>query len=195
MSKSRDTLKRMNTNDDNDCDDVHEEVIPNKSKKTTIAEKKLDLLKKCTDAITAQKQNTAQPNVPQVQKLSSFATYIDEKLSELNKHKRRIAEKRITDILFDIEMAANASPEETINPQWDNFTGYYQTPPRMHQGISRMPAPMNVQPRGIPQQREATVSYFHSPHVQQQQQQQQPGHNNNNLEKKASQSYVEYINE
>lgn len=48
-SKSRDTLKRMNTDKE---DEDEKEVAPNKSRKT-FAEKKLDLLSQCTAAITA----------------------------------------------------------------------------------------------------------------------------------------------
>ena len=47
-SKSRDTLKRMNLQED-EC--AEKEVTPGKRK--TLAEKKLDLLSKCTEAITA----------------------------------------------------------------------------------------------------------------------------------------------
>ena len=77
-SKSRDTLKRMSVYND----DV---VKSSKERKPTVAEKKLDLLQKCTDAITSNQAN--RPNsVAPVPKLSAFAVYIDEELSGLNKY-------------------------------------------------------------------------------------------------------------
>ena len=77
-SKSRDTLKRMHLQGD---ESAEKEVTPSEIK--TIAEKKLDLLSKCTEAITVNAKpkaiETANP------KISTFALYVDYKLSELNK--------------------------------------------------------------------------------------------------------------
>ena len=64
------------------------EVTPNKSRKT-IAEIKLDLLSKCTEAFTANAK--LKPNESSNPKLSVFGVYVDEKLSELKKRERRIA--------------------------------------------------------------------------------------------------------
>ena len=54
------------------------EVTPNKSRKT-FAEKKLGLLSKCTEAITADAKSTP-PQFRELStpKLSSFAIYVDE---------------------------------------------------------------------------------------------------------------------
>ena len=101
-SKSTDTLKRMNLQED---ESVEKGVTP--SKRKTIAEKKLDLLSKCTEAFTANaKPNANESSNP---KISAFALYVDEKLSELNKRTRTIAEKRISDVLFDMEMSTDVS--------------------------------------------------------------------------------------
>ena len=105
-SKSRDTLKRMSKNEQDDEND--RKVTPNKSRKT-IAEKKLDLLSKCADPFTANAK--PKPNESPNLKLSVFAVYVDEKLSELKKRDRRIAEKRISDVLFDIEMTTGTSTD------------------------------------------------------------------------------------
>ena len=175
-SKSRDTLKRMSVNNNDDDDDNEDEVKSSKQRKPTVAEKKLDLLQKCTDAITAN-QATRPNSVAPVPKLSAFAVYIDEKLSGLNKYQRRIAEKRISDVLFDMEMMADSSTDEgTVNFQQHNqFLGYnFQAAPRSYQAMPRMqqPSPLVTPSRGGPQQRETA-----------------------NLEMQLGQSYSEYINE
>ena len=90
-SKSRGTLKRMNLQED---ESAEKEVTP--SKRKTIAEKKLDLLSKCTEASTANAEPKA--NECSNPKISVFALYVDEKLSELHKRTRRTAEKRISDV-------------------------------------------------------------------------------------------------
>ena len=41
--------------------------------------------------------------------------YFEEKLSQLDKRDRRIAEKCISDILFEIEMSVNMSADEEVN--------------------------------------------------------------------------------
>ena len=105
-SKSRDTLKRMSKNKQDDEND--KEVTTKKSRKI-IAEKKLDLLSKCTEAFTTNAK--PKPNESPNPKLFAFAAYVDEKLSELKKRDRRIAEKRISDVLFDREMATDTSTD------------------------------------------------------------------------------------
>lgn len=91
-----------------DCENGNDITSP-QNKKKTLAEKKLDLLSKCTDAITADSKKTAPDEESPKPKMSAFAVYVDEKLSQLNKRDRRLAEKRISDVLFDIEMAEDAS--------------------------------------------------------------------------------------
>lgn len=112
-SKSRDSLKRTNSQIVDSEEEL--EMASPKNKKKTIAERKLDLLSKCTDAITSNATKAVpEEKIPQKPQISVFATYVDEKLSQLNKRDRRIAEKRISDILFDIEMGAEAQQEFRI---------------------------------------------------------------------------------
>ena len=133
-SKSRDTLKRMDLQEDESAEN---EVTP--SKRKTIAEKKLDLLSKCTEAITTNAKPKA--NECSNPKISAFALYPDGKLSELNKRTRRIAEKRISDVLFDMEMSTDVSTDGEFScPQRNPYVGYnYHGVPRMPQAIPIMP--------------------------------------------------------
>ena len=87
--KSRDTLKRNSLPEDAIEKEGKTTPVP---KKKSIAEKKLELLSKCTDAITSK---AAASSEPLAQKISNFAMYVDEKLSSLDKRSRRIVEKRI----------------------------------------------------------------------------------------------------
>ena len=134
-SKSRDTLKRMSKNEQDDEND--RKVIPNKSRKT-IAEKKLDLLSKCTEAFTANTKPKA--NESPNPKLSAFTVYVDEKSSELKKRDRRRAEKWISDVLFDIEMTTDTSTGGgSIHPQRNQFVAYnFQAVLRMQQAMPIM---------------------------------------------------------
>ena len=96
------------------------------SKRKTIAEKKLDLLSKCIEAITANANPKA--NESSNPKISALALYVDEKLSELNKRTRRIAEKRISDVLFDIEMSTDVSTDwEFSCPQLNPYSRVLNT--------------------------------------------------------------------
>ena len=133
-SKSRDTLKRMNLQED---ESAEKEVTP--SKRKTIAEKKLDLLSNCTEAITANAK--PKPNESSKPKISAFALCVDEKLSELNKCHRKIAEKHISDVLFDMEMSTDVSTDGEISRSQRNlYVGYnYHGVPRMPQAIPIMP--------------------------------------------------------
>ena len=99
-SKSQDTLKRKNDNDEEngEVEEMrHSTPLP---KKKTIAERKLELLSKCTEAIT----KPVESRLDESRKHSAFAIYIDERLSKLDVRERRIAEKRISDVLFEVEM-------------------------------------------------------------------------------------------
>ena len=51
------------------------------------------------------------PNEFACTKMCAFSLYIEEKLSQLEKRDRRIAEKRISDILFKTEMSADLSAD------------------------------------------------------------------------------------
>ena len=92
------------------------------SKRKTIAEKKLDF----TEAITANANPKA--NESSNPKIPALALYVDEKLSELNKRTRRIAEKRISDVLFDIEMSTDVSTDwEFSCPQLNPYSRVLNT--------------------------------------------------------------------
>ena len=82
--KSRDTLKRNSLPED--ATEKEGETTPISPKKS-IAEKKLELLSKCTDAITSKAVVSSEPPA---QKISNFAMYVGEKLSNLDKRSRRI---------------------------------------------------------------------------------------------------------
>ena len=70
------------------------------SKKNSLAETKIKLLAKCTNAI----KNSALIESQGIRH-SSFATYVEEKFSSFNKCQITIAEKRINDVLFELEMS------------------------------------------------------------------------------------------
>ena len=69
------------------------------SKKTSLTEKTIKLLTKCTDCLTNSTLIESQGI-----KRSAFATYVEEKLSGFHKRQRTIAEKRINDLLFEFKM-------------------------------------------------------------------------------------------
>ena len=80
------------------------------SKKESLTEKKIELLTKCTEAITNSTLIGSQGIKP-----SSFATYVEEKLSGFNKHQRTIVEKRINDVPFELEVSIeNESVDRNI---------------------------------------------------------------------------------
>ena len=92
-SKSKETIRKgkidFNVNIEDDS------PVHLNTKKRSIAEQKLDLLAKCTEAIVTKKINE------QELKASAFSTYDEEMLNGLDKHRRTIAEKRICNVLFD----------------------------------------------------------------------------------------------
>ena len=118
-------------------DENNKEVTPNKNRKK-IAEKNVDLLSKCAEAFTANAK--PKPNESPNPKLSAFAVYVYEMLSELKKCDRRIAKKRIFNVLFDIEVSADTSTDGgSIHPQRNQFVGYnFQAVPRMQQALPIM---------------------------------------------------------
>ena len=86
-----------------------------------LVEKKLNLLLKCTEAITANANTKAPlPNESATTKMSTFSLYVEEKLSRFDKRHRRVAEKRISDILFEIRMSADMSADGKLNRQQRN---------------------------------------------------------------------------
>ena len=102
------------------------------SKKKSSAEKKIELFKKCTSAIANSTLFESQGI-----KRFAFATYVEEKLSGLNKRQITIAEKKINDVLFELEMSVgNEYIDRNTQPfqiQYSNF----QNPP-----INQNPYPM-----------------------------------------------------
>ena len=97
------------------------------------------MLSKYTEAITGNAKSKA--NESSNPKISAFARYVDEKLPELNKRTRRIAEKRISDVLFDMDMSPDVSTDgEFSRPQRNPYVGYnYHGVPRMPQAVPIMP--------------------------------------------------------
>ena len=141
-SKSRETLRKKkdielesdgnnndgnNNNDNNNDDDIGESpvYIP---KKRSIAERKLDLLTKCTEAITTKKTDELLVKEP---KVSPFSLYVEEKLNNFDKRKRAIAEKRITDVIFDIEMSSEMNMytvnSSSVQPRTSNAAQNFQS--------------------------------------------------------------------
>ena len=90
-SKSRDTLKRKNEEENEEVEETRFSTPG--LKKKTIAERKIELLSKCTEAITKKPVESADS------KHSAFALYVDE-----NKRDQRITEKRISDVLFEVQI-------------------------------------------------------------------------------------------
>ena len=68
-------------------------------RKNSIVETKIKLLAKCTNAI----KNSVLTESQRIRH-SSFATYVEETFSSLNKRQITISEKRINDVLFELEM-------------------------------------------------------------------------------------------
>ena len=69
----------------------------------------MELLSKRTEAITKKPVESTDS------KHSAFTFYVDEKLSQLDKRDRRIAEKRISDVLFDFEMQSERDCQSSVN--------------------------------------------------------------------------------
>ena len=119
-------------------------------KKKSIAERKLDLLVKCTEAMTTSKNGKKPEEEQKTLQASHFSLYVEEKLSGLEKRKRIIAEKRIGDILFEAEISdfelpavySNVIPvQQNLNlqsPQNLPTPQLYSTPPQPTGPYSRM---------------------------------------------------------
>ena len=106
-SKSRDTLKQANLQEnDNEASTGDTPAV----KRKTVAERKL----LCTDAIT-RNAKAPQQDDSAATKVSFFFLYIEEKLSQLDKRHRRVAEKRIFKFLFEIKMSADLPPDGEVN--------------------------------------------------------------------------------
>ena len=84
-------------------------MVKNKKTKLSAApydEKKMELLAECTKLMREKPEEQ--------QKCSKFAAFIDEKLESFDKGRRSYAEKRIYDIIFELEFATNYP---NYNPQ------------------------------------------------------------------------------
>ena len=118
-SKSRDTMTVQVQEEEVEQEEC---VTPIKSfKRKSLAEKKLDLLSRCTDAVNAGSSKKSYPET--TRNNSNFALYVDEKLCGFNKRNRMLAENKINDILFDFEMS-----EITSNAQGDYVVPTYTDP-------------------------------------------------------------------
>ena len=73
----------------------NEAPLKKRTLKTTITERKLELLKRCVESM-APGSSAKQP--------THFALLVEEKLGRLSQKNRMIAEKRIVDILVEIEI-------------------------------------------------------------------------------------------
>ena len=104
-SKRRDTLKRMNLQED---ESAEKEVTPTKGRQ--LLKRNLIYFQSVQKELQAM-QSQKKANESSNPKISAFALYVDENLSELNKLTRRIVEKRISDILFDMEMSTDVSTD------------------------------------------------------------------------------------
>ena len=80
-SKSRNTLKRINLQEDENEKEVGGTPV---AKRKAFAKKKLDLLSKCTEAVTADaNKETPLPNESATTTMSAFSLYVKEKFSQL----------------------------------------------------------------------------------------------------------------
>ena len=159
----------------NEQDDENDrKVIPNKSRKT-IAEKKLDLLSKCTEAFIANAK--PKPNESPNPKLSAFAAYVDEKLPKLQKCDRRIAD--------------TSTDGGSIHPQRNQFVGYnFRAAPRMQQA---MPI-MSQSAPGIPQQGQTPGTFDMQPGQSYVDMIPQQGQTPCTFDMQPGQTYVDMIN-
>ena len=69
--------------------------------------------------------------------------YVDEKLSNLDKRSRRIAEKRISDVLFEAEMSLDLTEAgEQRNTFWIQLSVFAATL-RLHRSSNPAPRPFH----------------------------------------------------
>ena len=65
--------------------------------------------------------------------MSVFSLYIEEKLSQLDKRHTRVAEKRISNVLFEIEMSADLPADGEVNRQQLNPYHFVTMPQQIQQ--------------------------------------------------------------
>ena len=90
------------------------------------------MLSKCRDAITGNAKAPQQDDSAAT-KVSAFSLYVEEKLSQLDKRHRRVAEKRISDVLFEIEMSADLPADGEVNHQQLNLDHFVTMPQQIQQ--------------------------------------------------------------
>ena len=110
------------------------------SKKKSLAEKKIELLTKCTGATTNSTLIESQGI-----KRSAFATYVEEKLSGPNKLQRTIGEKRTNDVLFEMSVGngsidQNVQLFQNVQPFQIQYSNFQNHP------INQNPCPMASAP-------------------------------------------------
>ena len=92
-------------------DDNEDEVVPKVMRKSfakKMEERKITLLEGVANVL-------ATPKAPQGKTPSSFDMYADDKLKQMDARSRTITEKRIMDILFEVEMGTTcARPRTTV---------------------------------------------------------------------------------
>lgn len=99
----------------------NEDTSPQAVKRTKQSQTKLnnhllvkeELMKECINVLKENKPQNAPP--PMVEEI--FGNFVAEKLKTLDRRQRIIAEKRITDILFDLEMENMATSFNNYAPQ------------------------------------------------------------------------------
>ena len=85
-----------------------ENIHPNRvTKRKSLESKKEELLTKCITVLR-------EPEEKREQNINPFAMFVLEKLEKLDQRSKLIAEKRITDILFEMEMNMYVNTKITV---------------------------------------------------------------------------------
>lgn len=123
--KSKDNLCLENEDEDvtedemvKETEKTGEDVIPEQNvsfkkpaKRKRSEAKKEELFVTCIKAL-----QEPPPKLESVTRASSFAMYVDEKLNNLDSRSRALAEKRISDVLFDLEMGNEINSQTSSHP-------------------------------------------------------------------------------
>ena len=124
--KSKDNLCLENEDEDATEDEMvketenpGEDVIPqqNASYKKPAKRKRSEAKKEELYATCIKALQEPPPKLESVTKVSSFAMYVDEKLNNLDSRSRALAEKRISDVLFDLDMGNEINSQLPSHPQ------------------------------------------------------------------------------
>ena len=102
-----------------------EDVIPeqNSSYRTPTKRKRSEAKKEELFATCIKALQEPPLNLESVTKVSSFAMYVDEKLNNLDNRSRALAEKRICDVLFGLEMGNEINSQPPSHPaQFQQFS-------------------------------------------------------------------------